>query len=174
MTETKTVDCTTERYIAEFRDTERFLAYCRECDNYGKRHGCPPIDAAVYARVGEYERVRIIGVKIVPDRSGLPLSAAHSLMEPVVQDMNRKLLQLEKELGGFACGFVGQCPYCGDAPCARRQGLPCRHPEWVRPSLEALGFDVEKTAAVLLEWEMRWGHDGMLPPWLLLVCGVFF
>ena len=173
-TETRTAETSVAHYLAEFRDTERFLALCRQCGNFGRRYGCPPFDDAELLRVSRFRMVRLLGVKIVPDEAGLPLSAADALMAPVVLDMNRELLQLERELDGMACGFVAACPYCGGAPCARIQGLPCRHPELVRPSLEALGFDVAKTAESLLDWKILWGRDGHLPEYLILVCGVFF
>ena len=53
------------------------------------------------------------------------------------------------------------------------EALPCRHPERVRPSLEACGFDLERTASELFGIEMRWGRNGLLPEYLTLVCGLF-
>ena len=45
--------------------------------------------------------------------------------------------------------------------------------ERVRPSLEACGFDLERTASELFGIEMLWGRDGRLPEYLTLVCGLF-
>lgn len=50
----------------------------------------------------------------------------------------------------------------------------CRHPDKVRPSLEAFGFDLMKTSENLLGIKMVWGMDGMMPEYLTLVCGVFY
>ena len=166
-------DVDLDEYLAGYRDAEKFLGYCRQCGNYGRRHGCPPFDYDVAARIKRYARVRIFGVKITPDHPGLPLSAAHEMMRPVLMDMNGRLLELEKKLDGMACGFVGQCPYC-DQPCARINNQPCRHPGLVRPSLEAYGFDIGLTASRLLGVELQWGHDGLMPPYLMLVCGLFY
>jgi methionyl-tRNA synthetase len=69
---------------------------------------------------------------------------------------------------------VGTCPYCGGAPCARIEGKPCRHPSKVRPSLEAFGFDMGKTAQDLLGLEIKWSHDEFLPEYLTLICGIFY
>ena len=55
----------------------------------------------------------------------------------------------------------------------RPLGLPCRHPELVRPSLEAYGFDISRTTNELFGIELLWGKDGMLPKYLTLVCGFF-
>ena len=43
----------------------------------------------------------------------------------------------------------------------------------VRPSLESLGFDLSKTLAELFGIELRWSKDGLLPEYLVLVCGFF-
>lgn len=173
-TERYTAEIDAATYIREFRRTEYFIKLCQQCGNYGRRYGCPPLDEATLASVGRYRRVRIIGVKITPRDTALPLEAANELMEPVIAQLNGELLAMERELGGVCFGFVGKCPYCADAPCARIEGKPCRHPEKVRPSLEAVGFDISRTAQELLGLEIKWGRDGRLPEYLTLVCGIFY
>ena len=161
-------------YIADFRRADYFLQFCRECGNYGRRYGCPPFDYDPLSVIAPYQKVRIIGVKIVPNDGNLPLSVANTLMLPVIRELNEELLALEKSLGGMAFGFAGSCPYCGEIPCARIDEKPCRHPDKVRPSLEAFGFDMSKTASDLLGLEIKWSHDGRIPEYLTLVCGVFY
>lgn len=160
-------------YIVGFRDVARFEQCCQQCPNYGRRHGCPPFDYDTTASIMRYSRVRLLGAKVTPQGERQPLSAAYDVMAPVLHEMNSQLLQLERELDGMACGFVGKCPYCSE-PCARINGEPCRHPDKLRPSLEALGFDVNKTASQLLGVEIQWGRDGMMPDYLFLVCAVFY
>ena len=161
-------------YIADFRRANYFMQFCRECGNYGHRYGCPPFDYDPLSVIAPYQKVRIIGVKIVPNDGNLPLSVANTLMLPVIRELNEELLALEKSLGGVAFGFAGSCPYCGEIPCARIDGEPCRHPDKVRPSLEAFGFDMSKTASDLIGLEINWSHDGRIPEYLTLVCGVFY
>ena len=55
----------------------------------------------------------------------------------------------------------------------RLEAKPCRHPELVRPSLEACGFDIARTTSELFGIELKWGTDGSLPEYLTLVCGFF-
>ena len=43
----------------------------------------------------------------------------------------------------------------------------------MRPSLEACGFDVARTASELFGIEMKWGSGGRMPEYLTLVCGFF-
>ena len=161
-------------YIREFRRADYFIEFCHQCRNYGRRYGCPPFDSDPLHVIESYRKVRIIGVKIVPKDKSLPLEAANDLMLPVTSELNEELLRSEKSLGGISFGFVGSCPYCGDGPCARIDGLPCRHPEKVRPSLEAIGFDISKTAKELLGLEIKWSKDGLIPEYLTLVCGIFY
>lgn len=174
---------TVERYVAEigkkayvedFHHADYFIRFCRQCGNYGRRYGCPPFDYDPLSVIEPFNTVRIIGVKIVPDDKTLPLEAANRLMEPVTGELNEELLQMEKSLGGMSFGFVGSCPYCGGAPCARIEGKPCKHPDKVRPSLEAFGFDMGKTAQELLGLEIKWSKDHLIPEYLTLVCGIFY
>ena len=62
----------------------------------------------------------------------------------------------------------------GLEPCARIDGKPCRHPDKVRPSLEAFGFDISKTAKDLLGLEIKWSKGDLIPEYLTLVGGIFY
>lgn len=161
-------------YVEGFCRADYFITFCQQCRNYGHRYGCPPFEADSLTLIEGYDRVRLLGVKITPEDKTLPLEAAGDLMAPVIGELNEELLALEQTLGGHAFGFVGTCPYCGGAPCARIEGKPCRHPEKVRPSLEAIGFDISLTAKELLGLDIRWSHNGLLPEYLTLVCGIFY
>ena len=171
-TEKKEADISVVEYIANYRNAESFIVYCRQCDNYGRRYGCPPFNYDVMKFIGQYRKLKILGFKIIP-RTQLPLAKANDVIAAALPEMNRQLFEAEKVLDGFACGFVGKCIYCSET-CARIEGKPCRHPDKVRPSLEAFGFDLMKTSEELLGIKMKWGHDGMMPEYLTLVCGVFY
>ena len=161
-------------YIERFRKADYFIRLCQQCGNYGRRYGCPPFDDDPLAAIGGYDKVRIMGLKITPKDKSLPLEAANDLMNPVISELNEELLETEKSLGGMCYGFVGTCPYCGGATCARIDGKPCKHPDKVRPSLEAIGFDISKTAKDLLGIDIKWSQDGLIPEYLTLVCGIFY
>ena len=161
-------------YIEGFHDTGYFIKFCQQCGNYGRRYGCPPFDYDPLSVIEAYDKVRIIGVKILPQDKSLPLEAANELMEPVTNELNKELLEMEKSLDGMSFGFVGSCPYCGGVPCARIEGKPCKHPDKVRPSLEAFGFDMCRTAKELLGLEIKWSKGQLIPEYLTLVCGVFY
>ena len=173
-TEKFTVDVEAKTYIEKFRNADYFIEFCQKCGNYGRRYGCPPFDCDPLSVIENYVKVRIIGVKIIPTDKTLPLESANELMKPVTTELNKYLLEQEKALDGISFGFVGSCPYCGGMPCARIEGKPCKHPDKVRPSLEAIGFDMGKTAKDLLGLEIKWSQEGLIPEYLTLVCGIFY
>lgn len=163
-----------ERYVRDFRDVATFEECCRACPNYGNRWGCPPFDHDTLQDLLSYAKVMIVGVKLTPHDARMPMEQVYDLMRPELERLNRRLLELERETGGLAFGFVGKCERCGNAPCARTQGKPCRHPDVVRPSLEAYGFNVSQTASELLGIGMVWSKGKNVPRYLTLVCGLFF
>ena len=111
--------------------------------------------------------------KIVPQKQGLPFSEAGRLILPERRRLEQQLLGMERQYGGLSFAYVGTCLHCPEGTCTRPDGKPCRHPELVRPSLEACGFDIGKTTAELFGIDLKWGTDGKLPEYLTLVCGFF-
>ncbi len=160
-------------YVARFRDAGRFIDCCRACPNYGRSWGCPPFGYDVAELLGGYRSLLLIATKITPQRPGLPLSASQELIRPERIRLEKRLRELERRYGGRACAYIGECLYCPAGECTRSAGLACRHPELVRPSLEAYGFDIGRTLDELFGIELRWGRDGRMPDYLTLVCGFF-
>lgn len=160
-------------YLARFRDAARIGGYCRSCPRYGATWACPPFEFEVESLFEGRTTALIIATRITPAEAGAPLAAAREVIRPERLRLERQLLELEHRVGGRAFTCVGECFACPGEPCTRPEGLPCRHPERVRPSLEACGFDLERTASKLFGIEMRWGRNGLLPEYLTLVCGLF-
>ena len=167
------VSISVDEYIHRFRDVTTIGEYCRACENYGKSWGCPPFGFDVEERLRQYKEVLLIAVKITPKEQGLLLGVAQELILPERKRLDKCLLELEKQHNGLACSYVGKCYYCTDKTCSRLCGAPCRHPELLRPSLEAYGFDVARTTKELFGQELQWGKDGYLPAYLILVCALF-
>lgn len=160
----------TEEYIGRFRDEERFLNRCRECDNYGRLWACPPFAAGTFAETGSYSRMLLTATKITPQADGIPVSEWGAVLRPQMERIGLMLLKAEQKYGGRAFSFAGTCFHCPDGECSRPHGRPCRHPELVRPSLEGYGFDIGATLTELFGMELKWGTGGMLPEYLTLVC----
>lgn len=157
------------RYVARYRDVERFLGLCRECPNFGRSWACPPFDVDIDVVLQAYRTVTVHAVRIEPLTKGLPVSAARDVMRPHRVEFERHLLEIERSEGGRVFTFAGECLHCPAGTCTRPCGRPCRHPELIRPSLEAWGFDVSRTVKDFLGLDLLWGADGCLPEYLMLV-----
>ena len=165
----------TEELFSRFHNEEEVGGYCRECENYGRSWGCPPFDFDAKERLRQYQNVLLIATKITPREQGLPLNVAEELILPERRQIDKHLLRLEKEHNGLACSYVGKCYYCTEEEsCSRLCGEPCRYPQFVRPSLEAYGFDVALISQELFGIKLRWGKDGLLPEYLVIVCAIFY
>lgn len=177
-----TPDYTTEEFtatlpvsncITRYRDAERIGGYCRSCPQYGRNWGCPPFDFDVTKYLEHYSTALIVATRIRPLKAGLPLSEARALIRPERQRLERHLLDMEQRYGGRSFAYAGSCLYCPEGTCTRPSGAACRHPEWVRPSLEACGFDLGPMVEELFGFGLQWGREGRLPEYLTLVCGFF-
>lgn len=156
----------------DFYNPERFAGLCRECPGYGRSWLCPPLQDEMCASLRQYRHVAVRGLRITPSPD-CTLSGAE-LLQSVRKDFEHELLELEKQSGGRACGFSGTCPYCGEMPCARISGEPCRHPSLARPSLEAFGFDVSAISSRCLGAEIKWEQNGRRAEYYMLVGAVFY
>ena len=158
--------------MACFRDAERFIACCKQCKGYGRSWGCPPFDFNAEAYLSQWSEAEITATVIpVPDNT--PAQDAGIFIDPERARLDELLLSRERETGGRAFSFVGNCLYCPGQECTRISGLPCRHPDKVRPSLEAFGFDVAAILSELFNIPLLWGKDGFLPPHLTIVTALF-
>lgn len=106
-------------------------------------------------------------------RKGIPIDKSQELIRPERIRIEKELLKLELRFGGRAFAYVGKCLYCPDSECARKCNRPCLHPDKVRPSLEAFGFDIAHTLSELFGIELLWGKNDILPEYLVLVSGLF-
>ncbi len=166
-----TAEIGVEEYITRFRDAERVGGYCRACSNYGRSWGCPPFDFDVERHLRQYRHALIVATRITPLEERVPFSRSGEILLPERRRLEHQLLEMERRYGGRAFSYVGTCLYCPEGRCTRLQGLPCRHPDKVRPSLEACGFDIGRTTEVLFGMPLKWGCDGWMPEYLILVCG---
>lgn len=163
----------TEEYIRRFSNPKRFIKYCKKCRNYGKVWVCPPFSHDTTAELCQYTHVFLVATKIIPDGKKIPFSYVNRFFRPERLRIEKKLRDMEKMYGGRAFAYAGSCLYCPEGTCSRLNNQPCRHPDLVRHSLEAYGFDVGRTTSELFGIELLWSKNNFLPEYLTLVC-VFF
>lgn len=173
-TEDFSADTPAEEYIERFRDEERFLAMCRECPNFGKSWVCPPLEFDSTGVLGQYGKVHLMVTKIIPEDRNQSIDISGGFMREERIRLERELLEKEALYGGRAFAYSGMCIYCKDSDCERKYGRPCCHPDKVRPSLEAFGFDLERTLLEIFGFRMLWSRDGKLPEYLVLISGIFY
>lgn len=166
-------------YVEEYRDVERFVGYCKECENYGTEWVCPPFDYEPLDVMGRYEFLKVVGAVVYIDEQTrhLPTTAdeqrelSYKIMYGAREKIDDQLLELESRYDGLAF-FAGSCHLCPKGECSRRLGKKCLYPDKARSSLEAYGFDISKTTSQLLGIELKWSKGLVLPPYFVLLCGV--
>lgn len=166
-------------YVAGYRDEARFMECCRACNRYGRTWTCPPY---TYRHpLSEFGYAHILGtrLRITEEARHRPASAreagdeAYRLMAQARHTIDARLLAIEADHAGSLAFMAGSCTLCDDTGCTRPDGLPCRYPKRARPSLEAYGFDVGRTAEKLLGAPLLWCDGPVLPEYLTLVCAIF-
>ena len=154
-------------YINGYRDQRRVRGYCLECGRYGKCWACPPFnfDEGQYLR--QFTTISLLATKITPSEG---VTLTQETMDRIIslerQRLDKMLLGMEGNARAF---FAGTCLLCPPEQCTRRKGLPCRHQESIRPSLEALGFDIARTAADIFNTPLQWSRNGQPPKYLTLI-----
>lgn len=171
------VEMSCEEYINGFNRRAEFEPMCKACPNWASRWGCPPFDEDVVQNLRRYDKVRLFCLSAPvthwPQEAGVDeMTAAMQALRPSYE---RELLDFESAVGGAAALFTGKCYHCGALSCSRLEGKPCRHAGVVRPSLEAWGFDLGKTATEVFGRALEWySAAGPKPRYLTLIGAVFY
>ncbi len=164
---------TMEEFVERFHRPEKVWALCSDCSNYGHKWGCPPFEHNVVENLSKYHLVKLFVTKIRFGNEPISPAEREKIMHSELSKIESRLLDLEHECGGLASVDIGGCSRCPKG-CTRSDGKPCRHPECVRPSLEAYGFDVAKTLSELFDIELQWSNKYPLPEYQTLACGLFY
>ncbi len=173
-------DVLMEEYLEDCVDVPQFLEYCKQCHNYDKTWSCPSFDFDPVEYLKKYRTLRVIGWKIIiPEEYRLriyPNKEQNLMMENLLagpkRDLDREMLNLEKEYPGSRALSGGSCLYCKPSDCAKVEGKPCRFPEKMRYSIEALGGNVGLTVTRYLGQKLEWIEEGRLPRYFMLVAGL--
>ena len=164
--ESLTVSVPLEEYLSDCVDVEKFLGFCRQCPNYNKIWACTPFAFDPMEIWGAYRTLTLHARVLRPE----PGTAMPALMEAFRTEkirLSRWVLDLEREVPGSLSMAASTCIAC--TPCARAEGKPCRHPQQVRYSIEALGGDVSLTMEKYLHTPLCWIREGLLTDWMSVV-----
>lgn len=192
--ERQIVEVELRTYIEQFRDEETILSYCKECNSYGANWSCPPFEFDIEEYLAPYGWIYLIVQIAHPSPTHSTANHFTSSADQLFK-LNRELrlpfdeelLTIEKSIVGSRALFAGSCLFCSwekySSPppehysstpqiCSRTLGEECLHPDLVRPSLEALGFDVARSYSKLFNRELKWSDGHSLPQQLTLIGGL--
>lgn len=165
-------------FFRECVDIPRFAECCRLCPNYGRRWSCPPYDFSPEDLWKDY-RSLLLQCRVIPvpqELQELVLSQqqinerSRALLQPHKQAMLQAMGALEQQFPGSLALDAGSCDRCEN--CTRTDGLPCRHTDGLRYSVESLGGDVCKALQLYFGKEILWGEQSHLPAYYILLGGL--
>lgn len=142
---------------------------------------CPPFSFDAEEYLSGFGTAHLIAARIEPGKrlralcadAGQSEKQGRALLNEARCELDARLLALEEAWPDSRAFFAGTCFDCPEGTCTRPSDLPCVRPGKIRPSLEALGFDLGRTASELLGIELRWSVDGRLPEYFTLISGFF-
>ena len=151
--------------LLRHHDPERVQGYCRSCEKNGRFWSCPPFAAPPLASFPEWSHAVIVcrQTRIAPGTTKEQL-IERFLAERV--SFAGQMRRLEACFLQVTALVAGHCSGC--TKCTRSEGKPCRAPERLRYSLEAVGFDVTGLAEGLAGVKIHWPKSGV-PDYLTTV-----
>lgn len=157
-----------ETLLTRYYRPEALAPLCRLCENYGANYACPPTQQDMTALLRRYACIRLYAARLALPPA-LPKEAVGAYFARQMRPFNRRLLACEAAEPGSLAVAPGHCTRC--AQCARREGLPCRHPAQLRFSLDAFLLQIADLSAELFATEIQWYNDRP-PPYLTMVGGL--
>ena len=162
-----------EEFLHTYVDVPRFLECCRVCPNYSARWSCPPYDFDPEALWRRFSVLEIRAMQVLPRTEEAKRAAAGDAAEflrPFADAIDGGLAVMEQNHPGALALHAGKCHLCRQ--CARTEGKPCRMPEKMRYSIEALGGNVALVADKLLNVPLVWGKAGEAAEYYVMVGGL--
>ena len=141
------------KILSRYMDFEYFTNLCKDgCPHYNLSYTCPPNSPRFTDYTSNYEKSLIIAMYMNLD-NGTSINDIHPYLRRVLSDL---LIPLEKEFNGLLTDG-GRCRYCDE--CTYVQNLPCRFPDKIRFSMEAMGIDLDKVCKDILDHSIVWSKD---------------
>ena len=160
-------------FIAAYQHQEKYLAYCKDCKNYGARWSCPPLGFNVQEFLLPYRWMTVAAVQILFSEETLANTEEKEVKEvsyqaifPVKDRLHDAMLLAERKAPQCVSLSSGGCTLCPS--CTRPDGLPCRQPQRMRYSLDSFGFDLAAITENLLGIQLLWCR-GKLPAYYTLI-----
>lgn len=167
-----------EEYLEKYVDIPTFQECCKSCGCYEHNWACPPYDFDVEEYWHKYKTLDLTAVKIIFSEEMTSRIYTKDEIDKITREslweerknLSGELMKLEKEIPQSISLSAGSCLNC--KTCTRPEGLPCRHPESMRHSIESMGGNVGLTISKLMGIELERMEEGKLPNHFVLVCGL--
>lgn len=168
----------TADFLRDFVDVPRHLALCGGCSHLGTNWACPAFDfdpRAVWASRGWFHLTAYV-MEFTADqpRTGFDPDKVQTQIQAMYHDQkrlaHRDLMALKAAVPESIPIGAGECDLC--AVCTRVDGQPCRIPDQLVHSIEALGGDVAAVLSEVLDLPSLWSEGGTLPDYFLVVTGL--
>lgn len=167
-------------YINHFNDNQYFLQFCAQCPTYGTRWCCPPFDFSPIEKIENFKYAHIFGNQLFFTDEQIQKSKTEKngericreSIENVIIELHPKLLEM-RDKNAPAIAFSVGCYLCKEKGCSRLNGEKCRYPQKMLHSLESFGFNIAKSCKELLNIDLLWSSDGILPRYITVVTAIF-
>lgn len=160
--------------VLKYNEREKFRFLCEMgCLNYMNKWSCPPFSPSFerYASSFNYLTVYLMSIDLAQlsyiKNDYLKVKAANVIMKSRIDRTVRYFLQLNNQTKYIT---TGSCRHC--KPCNCKKGLPCKHPELLTFSFEALGINVQDMVQNLFGISLLWYKKGYLPEYTAVVTGI--
>jgi len=165
------IESISREQLMKYFKPEEVFSYCAECSNHGKIWSCPPHEINIEEYLSPYKQIWIIGAKVhlnpdLIDVNNLQDSVMKLFLEGRKQ-FGDKLFELESKHFNSKILLAGTCYQCNE--CTRFENKACRFNDRLRYSLESIGFLVSDIVKDVLNDEIQWIKDGVIPEYLLSV-----
>ena len=165
-------------YLRDYVAPEEFQEYCKECDGYNQNWSCPEFGYDVLDYWNKANYLHIFGYRLWFDREETEKERSpeelQALMKRILDkeklEMADILYDYEEWYPGSISLSAGSCHLCME--CERIYDRPCRYPDRMRYSMEALGANVGKTCSKLLGLDLLWTEENKLPVYFVLIGGL--
>lgn len=158
-------------YLQACVDVPKFEAFCCSCPNYGNRWSCPPFAFDPMKIWQKYSRLRLV-THILEPKDGQTVKGMLDAHQAEKGRMLEVLMDMETQQVGSMALWAGTCDLC--PVCAKAEGKPCRMPDKMRHSIEALGGDVGKTAELYFGYPILWIEEDKVPAYMTLMGGILY
>lgn len=136
--------------VNKYMDFDYFTGLCKNgCPHYNLSYTCPPNSPKYTDYTKDFENTLVIAMYTDVNEEN-SISDIHPYLRRILSDM---LIPIEKEFNGLLTDG-GRCRYC--EKCTYVDNLPCRFPDKIRFSMEAMGIDLDKVCREVLNHKIVW------------------